>query len=97
MYSKGGLMPGILKDGFRFVVKKGTLIVKETIMGYALKDGVPILKMLIENKVLIPALLIVSLGAGVWYDKISGDVAAVIAGVGCIAFYAIRELVKKKG
>ena len=90
-------MPGILNDGFRFVVRKGTLIVKETIMGGALKDGVPILKMLIENRALTPVLLLVGLGAGAWFDKISGDIAAIVGGAGCIAFWLIRSLVTKKG
>lgn len=61
-----------------------------------LKDGLPVVKLLIKNKVLTPLVLIVATGAGYWFDKLTGN-APVIACCAAIAvFWTIRAYVTMK-
>lgn len=85
-------MPGLLHKA----VEKGTRVVRDTLMKDALKDGILILRMLIKAKVLAPILLILALAAGVYYDKITGDVAAAFGVVVVIALLVVRRLRQTK-
>lgn len=62
-----------------------------------LKDGLPVIQLLIKNKALTPCLLIAGIGAGYYFDKLTGDIPIIVGGAALIAFWVIRAFVTKRG
>ena len=56
----------------------------------------PMVQFLVENKVLIPALIVVATGAGYYFGYFIGNTMAIVAVGACVVFYAIRQLVTEK-
>lgn len=79
------------------VVKWITKRIVRYMMKDVLKDGLPVIQLLIKNKALTPCLLIAAVGAGYWFDKLTGDIPMIVCGVALIAFWVIRAFVTKKG
>lgn len=85
-------MPGL----FHKIVESGTKIATKAVIGDILKVALPFLQLLITAKIFVPILLIGLLGAGVYYDKITGDVAAIIGGLVVVVLLLTRWVRNRK-
>ena len=85
-------MPGI----FHKIVESGTKIATKTALTDVVKFVLPFLELLIKAKVFVPVLLLGGLGAGVYYNKLTGDIAAVIGGLVVITLLVVRFAKNKR-
>ena len=75
--------------------------VLEKIMKSLIEKFWPMVKYLVDNKVLVPFLVVAGTAAGYYADKFIGNTMAIVCVAACVLFYLIHALgrlvTKKKG